>query len=179
MKVLAIIAAIAAGPVFAEAPAQPTGYRMEEYRAPVPAALDGAVTIGAEQAHQLWTEGVATFVDVLPKPPKPAKLPEGTIWRERERVSVPGAMWLPNTGYGALAEVTQQYYQRGLDKAAQGDKAHPLVIFCKADCWMSWNAAKRALEYGYTNVYWMPGGTDGWGEKGYPTQQIFAEPEAK
>jgi rhodanese-related sulfurtransferase len=27
---------------------------------------------------------------------------------------------------------------------------------------MSWNAAKQALSYGYTNVAWYPEGTDGW-----------------
>ena len=37
-----------------------------------------------------------------------------------------------------------------------------LVIYCQADCWMSWNAAKQALSYGYTNVAWYPEGTDGW-----------------
>jgi rhodanese-related sulfurtransferase len=27
---------------------------------------------------------------------------------------------------------------------------------------MSWNAAKRILAMGYTNVAWYPEGTDGW-----------------
>jgi rhodanese-related sulfurtransferase len=27
---------------------------------------------------------------------------------------------------------------------------------------MSWNAAKRALEFGYQRVIWYPEGTDGW-----------------
>jgi rhodanese-related sulfurtransferase len=31
---------------------------------------------------------------------------------------------------------------------------------------MSWNAAKRALSYGYTNVDWYSDGTDGWQEAG-------------
>jgi rhodanese-related sulfurtransferase len=34
---------------------------------------------------------------------------------------------------------------------------------------MSWNAAKRAVEYGYTSVYWFPDGMKGWTEAGYPT----------
>ena len=41
-----------------------------------------------------------------------------------------------------------------------------LVIYCQADCWMSWNAAKRALSYGYPNVAWYPDGTDGWERAG-------------
>jgi rhodanese-related sulfurtransferase len=37
---------------------------------------------------------------------------------------------------------------------------------------MSWNAAKRALEYGYTNVMWFRDGTDGWQELGYPLAEV-------
>jgi hypothetical protein len=29
-----------------------------------------------------------------------------------------------------------------------------LCFYCLADCWMSWNAAKRALSLGYSNVAW-------------------------
>jgi len=29
---------------------------------------------------------------------------------------------------------------------------------------MSWNAAKRVLSMGYSNVAWYPDGTDGWEE---------------
>jgi PQQ-dependent catabolism-associated CXXCW motif protein len=42
-----------------------------------------------------------------------------------------------------------------------------LVIYCQADCWMSWNAAKQALSYGYTNVAWYPEGTAGWQRANY------------
>jgi PQQ-dependent catabolism-associated CXXCW motif protein len=113
---------------------------------------------------------------VLPRPPKPANLPEGTIWREQLRPSIPGATWLPNVGYGAIADATEAYFKAGLDKATGGDRAAPLVIFCLADCWMSWNAARRAMEYGYTNVHWLPEGTDGWAAAGYPLEIVEPEP---
>jgi PQQ-dependent catabolism-associated CXXCW motif protein len=54
------------------------------------------------------------------------------------------------------------YFARGLEKATHGDRARLLVIYCLADCWMSWNAAKRALSLGYANVAWYREGTDGW-----------------
>jgi PQQ-dependent catabolism-associated CXXCW motif protein len=50
------------------------------------------------------------------------------------------------------------------------------VIYCLRDCWMSWNAAKRALAMGYSNVVWYPEGTDGWEEWGLPLQEIQPEP---
>lgn len=176
---ICLAVALLATPALADdaAPAQPEGYRMEHFRAPVPAALTGATTIDAAQAHQLWQEGRARFVDVWPRPPKPKGLPEGSIWREVERQSIPGAIWLPNVGYGALADVTEDYFKRGLTKASGGNLSQPLVIYCLEDCWMSWNAAKRALGYGYQNIYWLPTGTDGWSAAGYPTELVEAEPE--
>lgn len=154
---------------------EPPGYRMEAYRAPVPATLEGATVVGLEEAHALWQEGAA-FVDVLPQAPRPQGLPEGTIWRDKPRDSIPGALWLPNTGYGALAPVTEDYFRRGLERATGGDPRHPLVIFCLDDCWMSWNAAKRAVDWGYGAVYWLPEGTDGWALWDYPLERVTPMP---
>ncbi len=150
--------------------AEPDGYRMDSYRAPVPETLAGATVISPGQAHDLWQAG-AVFVDVLPRAPRPDSLPEGTIWNEKPRLSVPGAVWLPNVGYGAIADVTDAYFRAGLAQAAP-DPATPVVFFCLAECWMSWNAAKRALEYGYGAVHWMPDGTDGWVFHDYPTAPV-------
>ena len=111
---------------------------------------------------------------MLPRSPKPDNLPAGTVWRERLRLSIPGATWLPNVGYGALHEDTHAYFRAGLEAATGGDRTHPVLFFCLADCWMSWNAAKRGLEYGYTTVYWYPSGTNGWEFNGWPTEK--AEP---
>lgn len=151
---------------------EPDDYRMEEYRGSVPASLAGGTVIGPERVHEIWTEGTAGFIDVMPQPPKPANLPEGTIWRDKPRDTIPGAIWLPNVGYGAIAEVTEAYFRAGLEAATGGDPARPVVFFCLADCWMSWNAAKRAIEWGYAQVHWFPEGTDGWQLWGYPLERV-------
>ncbi|MEP3637036.1 MAG: PQQ-dependent catabolism-associated CXXCW motif protein, partial [Paracoccaceae bacterium] len=106
---------------------------------------------------------------------KPENLPKGTIWRDKPRSSIPGAIWLPNVGYGAIADVTADYFRTGLEKVTQGDLAHPVVFFCLEDCWMSWNAAKRAIEWGYSNVYWFPEGSDGWALWDYPLERVKPE----
>jgi len=155
---------------------EPQTYRTEDYRAPVPETLQGATVVGSEEAHALWESGEVAFIDVLPRPPKPANLPAGTLWRDKPRLSMPGAIWLPNVGYGAIAEVTAAYFHKGLDKATGGDPAHPVLFFCLDECWMSWNAAKRAVEWGYSRVYWYPEGTDGWTFQDYPTEALSAEP---
>jgi rhodanese-related sulfurtransferase len=48
----------------------------------------------------------------------------------------------------------------------------PLVFFCVADCWMSWNTVQRVRGYGYTQVYWYKDGTDGWAEAGLPLVSV-------
>ncbi|MEM8951997.1 MAG: PQQ-dependent catabolism-associated CXXCW motif protein [Pseudomonadota bacterium] len=163
---MAAIASVLLAPpwlALAEEPVpEPDGYRMEPYRAPVPATLSGGTVVGPEEAETLWQEGDVAFIDVMPQAPKPANLPEGTVWRDKPRQSIPGAIWLPNVGYGEIADVTAAYFRQGLDKATGGDPSHAVLFFCLEDCWMSWNAAKRAIEWGYTDVYWLPEGTDGW-----------------
>ena len=84
------------------------------------------------------------------------------LWRDKPRSNIPGSIWLPDTGYGELAPSMADYFAKGLEKATHGDRARLLVVYCLADCWMSWNAAKRALALGYSNVAWYPEGTDGW-----------------
>ncbi|MFL4981177.1 MAG: PQQ-dependent catabolism-associated CXXCW motif protein [Xanthobacteraceae bacterium] len=162
---LAIVASLAAANlVWGEegtAP-QPDGYRLENYRAPTPSSLEGARTIDTVEAARLWRDKSAVFIDVMPQAPRPANLPAGTIWRDKPRFSIPGSAWLPDTGYGELAAATEAYLKNGLATLAGGDRAKPVVIYCLRDCWMSWNAAKRAVAWGYTNVSWYPDGTDGW-----------------
>lgn len=171
---LALATALALLPALLQAQEvpEPDDYRMDDYRAPVPATLSGATVIGAEEAHALWTAGGAAFIDVLPQAPKPPNLPAGTIWRDKPRDSIPGAVWLPNVGYGAIAADTADYFRYGLRIATKGDLRMPIVIFCLDDCWMSWNAAKRAIAWGHTDVRWFPEGTDDWTFFNYPTERI-------
>jgi PQQ-dependent catabolism-associated CXXCW motif protein len=154
---------------------EPPGYRMQDYRSPTPATLAGARVINTDEAEELWKEGAA-FVDVLPHAPRPANLPVGTIWHEKPRMDIPGSVWLPDTGYGALAETTEHYLRDGLERVTQGDQARWLVFYCQKSCWMSWNAAKRALTIGYRKVAWFPDGTDGWQAHGLPLQEAQPAP---
>ena len=174
---LALVLALAAGPALAQALVpEPDGYRTQDYRAPTPATLSGARTVTTAQAHAIWKAGEALFIDVLPHPSRPPSLPAGTIWRERERLDIPGGIWLPDTGYGELAPATEDYFRNGLDQATGGNKDKLLVIYCQQDCWMSWNAGKRALALGYRNVAWYPDGTEGWQEAELPVEKAAPAP---
>ncbi len=147
-------------------PPEPNSYRTDNYRTPVPLTLKGARILSTPDAVKLWSAKTAVFIDVYPHPPKPAGLPAGTIWRESSHMTIEDAEWLPNVGYGVLSPEHDAYFRRNLSALTKGNKAKPLVFFCLRNCWMSWNAAKRALSYGYSNVAWYRDGTDGWQEAG-------------
>ncbi|MBV9564289.1 MAG: PQQ-dependent catabolism-associated CXXCW motif protein [Bradyrhizobium sp.] len=172
-----VLAALASAAASAQEKApEPDDYRMENFRSPVPATLKGARVLTTDEAESIWRGKRGVFIDVLPRPPKPKNLPAGTVWRDKPRLDIPGSIWLPDTGYGKLAPAMEDYLKRGIAVASHGDKAAPLVIYCQEDCWMSWNAARRVLSYGYTNVAWYPEGTDGWERALLPTAEAQPEP---
>jgi PQQ-dependent catabolism-associated CXXCW motif protein len=155
---------------------EPAGYRFEPYRAPTPPGLGGATTIGTAEAERMWREGKALFIDVLPHDARPANLPAGTVWRERRRDNIPGSVWLANVGFGALSLEMEAYFRRSLEEVTAGDRTRTLVFYCQTDCWMSWNAAKRAMTLGHARVHWYPEGTDGWTAAGLPVAESQPRP---
>lgn len=165
MRHLAVaVLMFAAASAAAEVP-EPEGFRGEPYRAPVPATVAGQAGLSVAEARALHDRGVA-FVDVLPRQARPEGLAPGTVWHEAPHRTIPGAVWLPNTGYQTLAPAEEAYLRRGLDRVTRNDRSAEVVIFCKRDCWMSWNAAKRALGWGFTGVHWFPGGIEAWQDQG-------------
>jgi PQQ-dependent catabolism-associated CXXCW motif protein len=97
------------------------------------------------------------------------------LWRDKPRFDIPGSIWLPDTGYGALAPDVERYFFTGLAPASGGDKTKSMLLSCQRNCWISWNAAKRTLQSGYTNVIWYPDGTEGWSEANYPLEERHPE----
>lgn len=162
-------------PVEAEI-AEPDGYRLDDYRAETPSTLLGASVIDARELRDLMLHDAVVVIDVLPQPPRPPELPATTFWHAPARRNIPGSIWLANVGYGNLSDEMDGHFRDVLGKMALGNMARKFVFYCDAECWMSWNAAKRALEYGYRNVYWFPGGVQAWIEAGYPTMLNAAIP---
>ncbi len=171
LSILALALGLFTGAAFAEV-GQPDGYRVEFYDAEVPIALDGADTITALELKALRASQEAVVVDVIPEHRRPEVLPENQIWFPVDHKGVPGAIWLPDTGYGVLSDITEKYFKHHLSSATGGNKDHHVVFYCRSDCWMSWNAAKRALAYGYTNVHWFRNGIDGWFFEGYDIEVL-------
>jgi PQQ-dependent catabolism-associated CXXCW motif protein len=157
-------------------PPEPENFRTDDYRKPVPLTLKGATVLTSAAAQEVWSNKKAIFIDVYPHAPKPPNLPAGTLWRDTTHQTIEDAVWLPNVGYGVLSPANDTYFRDHLDALTHHDLSKPLVFFCLRNCWMSWNAAKRALTYGYTNVDWYRDGTDGWQENGGFVVEVKPQP---
>lgn len=174
--VLAFVLSGAAARADPPAVPEPSGYRLDDYRAPTPATVAGGQTIDTAEAETLWRQGQAVFVDVLPAPRRPPGLRPEAVWKPLPRRDIPRSLWLPDVGRGALNPALDAYFRNSLAGAAQGDKDRPLVFYCLAECWMSWNAAKRAAALGYRRVYWYRDGTDGWERARLPLAEATPAP---
>ncbi len=157
-------------------PDEPADYRLADFRAPTPCTLAGGRVLAADGLARLVRAGPPVLVDVFPAPRRPAGLTGDGAWLPPARASIPGSVWLPNTGFGILPAEEERYLRDNLLRLTQGDPARALVFFCERDCWMSWNAARRAVEWGYTGVYWYPGGTDDWQASGRPLRPLVPVP---
>lgn len=156
--------------------AEPEGYRLSNYDDLVPDGLSGATTVSALQVLDLQQEKNAVVIDVIPEHRKPENLPEDQQWFPVPHLGIAGALWLPDVGYGVLSEKTEAYFTFHLEQASDNNADYPLVFYCRINCWMSWNAAKRALSLGYRQVHWFSDGLEDWQFEGFETQLL--EPAA-
>lgn len=153
-----------------------TGYRVGRQRAPTPDDIPGpALLVSPQEARALLGAG-AVALDVFAAQQSRFDELDGTWLVPEGRQSLPGAVWLPEVGRGVLSEEMQMYLADNLERLTAGDRAHPLVVFCLADCWMSWNAAQRIAAMGYQRVYWFRLGTDGWLDIGGTLEPVAPVP---
>jgi PQQ-dependent catabolism-associated CXXCW motif protein len=155
---------------------EPAGYRMGDYKAPTPDTVAGGAALGTEAAQTLWRAGGAVWIDVLAAPRRPPNLPPQSVWMPLPRRDIPSSLWLPDVGRGVLSPALEQYFRTHLAAATQGRHDAPIVFYCLANCWMSWNAAKRAASWGYRRVYWYRDGTDGWSTAKLPLAEAKPAP---
>jgi PQQ-dependent catabolism-associated CXXCW motif protein len=125
---------------------------------PTPASIPGGQVITTKGLVALvqGRQAPHILVDVLGQP---EMLPN----------AVPAA-WLAQPG--SFNDAVQQQAGQALGQWTQGRKDVALIFYCQSrECWMSYNAALRAIHAGYTNVLWYRGGIEAWKFAGLPTQQ--------
>lgn len=153
-----------------------TGFRTAYYRAGLPPVVPGGTRITVEKAKALFETNEALFIDVMAHTGTGPDPIDGH-WRLAEpRSNIPGSTWLADVGTGTLTPSMTRYFKSNLEKLTRSEREKPLVIYCTADCWMAWNAVKRAAGWGYKNLLWFPEGTDEWREKGLPLENAKPVP---
>jgi len=114
-------------------------------KGPSPANVDGATTIDAKQAKELWLKG-AIFIDTREK----------AGW---DAGRIPGALHINIKKPEFNAENLASYVA----------KDHPVISYCNAEeCHRAAKGAKKLVEFGYTNVYYFRAGFPSWKNAGYP-----------
>lgn len=130
--------------------------RLGDHAAPTPRGVPGARTIRTPQLRA-WLQRDASGRPVLLD-----------VVSAEEHDSIPGAIWLPGAGHGnGFNDPLQAQLQKVLQALTNGNRRWPIVFFCaSAKCWLSYNAALRAVALGYTEVYWYRGGIEAWLDAG-------------
>jgi len=148
------------------------GYRITLYRSPTPERIDGAQIVGTERLQVLLQQNPKPIlIDVYRR-----QWLQGRFIEDEPHANLPGSHWLANTGDGELAPRWMEYFALNLRTLSDGRQDSPLVFYCRADCWLSWNAIKRASALGYSHLYWYRDGLDAWLAAGLPVEPAQPEP---
>lgn len=136
--------------------------RRPPFHAPTPLHIPGAKLVTTLELRALLARTNAPLlIDVL---------------SEQGHKTLAGALWLSGAGQGTnFIDPAQVVLMQVLERLTRGDRNKPVVFFCaNAQCWLSYNAALRAVAAGYTHVYWYRGGIEAWMAAGLPTAKTSA-----
>ena len=185
-----------AGPLAAQAPLAPpapvpTPAPAPQFGAPPPAAA------ASPEAQDFGVPPTAELHSGAMHGPTPTQIPGGRVIATQELAALltsgrpvllldvlGGQQMLPGavTGIGAAPggsfnDQIQQGFSQYLYGATRGQTNFPIVTYCASpQCWMSYNAALRAIRAGFTNVAWYRGGVEAWSAAGYPLMSAGAPP---
>jgi PQQ-dependent catabolism-associated CXXCW motif protein len=137
---------------------------LANFDAPTPTHIQGARTVTTLALRSMMaSEQPPVLIDVI---------------GGEQTVSLPSAVWLRDAGVGRhLDDDVQAWFDLHLSQLTHRDKTRPVVFFCASRmCWLAHNAALRALDLGYTNVYWYRGGRDSWQAAGLPMAPVAPTP---
>jgi PQQ-dependent catabolism-associated CXXCW motif protein len=164
-------------PLFLSAATLPEsrGYRLVADDNTTPDRIAGGTVIHTEALNTLIKGEPVTVIDVAVAPKRPPGMTSATPWMPLPHSVIPGSTWLPELGEDDAASPLDNWLRNRLTALTGGDIDHPLVLYCHPQCRRSWNAATRAIAYGYRRVYWYPDGIEGWQSAGLPTTVAIAQ----
>lgn len=129
---------------------------VKDVNGPTPAMVPGGkvlTTLQLYDALALGTLGAPALVDASGDPP---------------HATIPIAVELPDAGQGGFpdakaAAAAREKLWNALNKLTGGNFDSPIVFFSSGvENWEGYNAALRAIDLGYSKVYWYRGGLASW-----------------
>lgn len=148
---------------------EPQGFWSGPINSAVPATIAGGKVIHAKELSRLLKQSKPLVIDVSNEPKRPEGMAPDAPWLPLPQQVIPGSVWLPGAGLVDIAPQTDALFRKLLSQTTLGNYDHPVVLYCHERCWLSWNAAKRAIGYGYRRVHWFPEGVEGWRAAGNST----------
>lgn len=128
----------------------PQQHLQTQMHGPTPTSIPGGHVITTDRLLALYQQGQSSGLLVLHVLGQGSSLPMA-----QNAVAAAQA--------GDFQDQTQQQFGQYLQQVTQGNKGVPIVLYCQStQCWMSYNAALRAIQLGYTQVYWYRGGIEAW-----------------
>lgn len=130
----------------------PTTTANRTLHSPTPSSIPGAKTISTVELVQMLSSPTPpTLVDV----------------RANSTVSIPGSIAANNMGsdFSSKGDLSSKEFLETHIK----EKDKSVVFYCLSwQCWLSYNAALRAISLGYSNVSWYRGGFYSWFDAALP-----------
>lgn len=154
-------------------PPEPEGYWQGPTNGRLPTTIAGGTVIATQELAALAADGSTVLIDVAPAPRRPEHL--SSPWLPLPHRVIPHSVWIPGAGAGVISTAMADYIRARLSALTAGNPDRSIAVYCHADCWASWNAAKRLIAEGYRHVAWYPYGIEAWRDSGRPT--AIAEPE--
>lgn len=149
-------------------PSEPVAFWDGPINGPVPATLSGGKVIHAQDLAALLAKERPVLIDASNAPRRPENLAPNAPWLPLPHPVIPDSVWIADIGLATIEPSVDARFRETLTRATAKNLDHPVVVYCHERCWLSWNAAKRAIQYGYRNVYWFPDGIEGWRAAGLP-----------
>ena len=114
---------------------------------PTPLSIPGGTVVTTDQLDALTQSRNALLLDVL-----------------GGQLTLPNAVDASGMGRAGVDErLFQEEVDRFLANRTNNDRTVAIILFCSdPQCWLSYNAALRAMRAGYSNVYWYRGGLTAW-----------------
>jgi PQQ-dependent catabolism-associated CXXCW motif protein len=153
---------------------EPESYWTGPINGAVPATLRGGTVLGTRELEARLKTDKVVLIDASNLPQKPEKLAPNAPWIPAPHAAIPDTLWIPGSGMGEIAPEIDTLYRDRLAKASAGNLDATIVVYCHERCWLSYNAARRAISYGYRKVFWYPDGIEGWRAANLATTTVNA-----